>query len=227
MAVQFSEYQGSIEYKQIDFDKVEDRGVFWRFYSELYVKEFPIDDERMNLNQIFKQAKRFSEISTAEHFCVIATRDEEIVGGILGDYFILSNSGFIEYIAVDSEERGKNIASNLIRTMTALMSEEAKKYNHETIDYCFLEVENPVALDDTELKQNASNRLGFWQKLSAKTLEMKYILPPLQEEKNTIYYLMLNVIIYSTKLQITSIPTETVLSFLRDYYQNVICIDDV
>lgn len=98
-----------------------------------------------------------------------------------------------------------------------------KNTKYDMIDYFFLEIENPIKFDDPELRKKAIDRLGFWEKVSAKTLEMEYVPPPLQEGKGTVDNLMLNVIVCSPKLKTTSIPKEKVLSFLHDFFTN--CID--
>jgi hypothetical protein len=95
------------------------------------------------------------------------------------------------------------------------------------IEYFFLEIENPSKFEDPELKKNALDRLGFWQKISVKTLEMQYIQPAFQGGKNMVDNLMLNVIINSSNLKTTSIPKQKVLSFLHDNFQDCETIEGI
>jgi hypothetical protein len=216
-----------LEYKIIDFDNVVDISLFKEFYSGLLTKEFPDENDHDYLEIILNQVTKKSESSISEYSCIIAIRGEKISGGIIGNYYWKSNNAIIEYVAVDSEERGKRIASNLIKILTEFMCEEAKKYQHEMIDYFFLEIETSSKFEDPELKKMLLIGLGFWQKISVKTLKMQYIQPSVQKGKNMIDNLMLNVIIYSSKLNAISIPKQTVLSFLHDNFQDCEMIEGI
>jgi GNAT superfamily N-acetyltransferase len=227
MNVNFSTNEAPIEFINLDFDNADDIELFRKLYFGLFLKEFTDKDEIVSFEILLNQAIANAQPPMLKYLCVIAVKGEKIIGGIIGDYYWRSNSGLIEYIVVDSEERGKRIASSLMTRLTDEMSERAKKYKHEMIDYCFLEVENPVRFDDPELRKNANDRLGFWEKVSAKTLEMQYIQPPLQEGKNPVDYLMLNVIIYSPNLKTTSVPKQTEITFLHDYFKDCMNVEDI
>lgn len=114
-----------VEYKNIDFDKVEDITLFKGFCSGLLTKEFPDENDHDYLDIILNKVITNSK---PEYFCILAMRGEKIIGGIIGSYFWRFNIGIIEYVAVDIEERGKRIASTLIKILTDYMSENAKKY---------------------------------------------------------------------------------------------------
>jgi hypothetical protein len=221
MNINSSNSEIPVEYKSIDFDKVEDISLFKEFCAGLLTKEFPAEIDHDYLEIILNKVIGNSKQSTPEYYCVLAMKNENIIGGIIGNYYWKFSIGVIEYVAVNIEERGKRIASTLIKILTDYMSEKAKKYKYEMIDYFFLEIENPVKLDDPELRKKALIRLGFWDKVSVKTLEMEYIPPPFQKGKDTIDNIMLNVIVCSPKLKTTSISKETVLSFLHDFFQKL------
>ena len=210
-----------ITYKDIDFNNIEDLGLLGRFYCELYMIEFPDEDERESLENIIAQGRRMHPIKECEYHCVIATKGNSIVGGILGDYFAECNSSAIEFVVVNSKERGLHIGTHLINRFIDFCNNDANISNSEnrSIDYCFFECENPNKVDES-IKDNCIKRLHFWHKKSALRIDFDYIQTSLEESKQAIDYLYLNVIIINQdKFNKKTISKEKLMSFIGCYFK--------
>jgi ribosomal protein S18 acetylase RimI-like enzyme len=204
----------STEFTAIDFSNSRLRGLFARFYGELYLEAFPDENERETLDNMLAQAKRFSQTQNAHYVCIVAERCGQIVGGIVGDFFPASFSAVIEFVVVHSQYRGERIASRLIHNMLHTMEKRTNKHIH----YCFAEIENPDALPREPLQEEARLRLGFWKKLGAKRINLDYYQPPLCETKQPLHTLFLSVIRRDEGLPVESISTKSVLAFLNEFF---------
>jgi GNAT superfamily N-acetyltransferase len=160
------------------------------------------------------QAERFGKTQNAHYVCIVAERDGQVVGGIVGDFFPASSSAVIEFVAVHNQHRGERIASRLIHNMLYTMEKRTSKAIH----YCFAEIENPNALSEKKLQEEARLRLGFWKKLGAKKINFNYFQPPLCDGKQPLNTLFLSVIHWNKGLPAESIPAKRVLAFLNEYF---------
>jgi L-amino acid N-acyltransferase YncA len=211
---EFGSPRASTEFITIDFSDNRLRGIFARFYGELYLGAFPDENERETFDNMLAQAERFSQIQNAHYVCIVAKRNEQIVGGIVGDFFPASSSAVIEFVAVHNQHRGEKIASRLIHNMLYTMEKKTNK----TIQYCFAEIENPDALSKETLRGEAYLRLEFWKKLGAKKINLNYYQPPLCDGKQPLNILFLSVICWNKSLSVKSIPVKFVLTFLNEYF---------
>ena len=210
-----------ITYKDIDFNSTSDLGLLGRFYCELYMMEFPDEDERESLENIIAQGKRMHPIKECEYHCVIATKGNDIVGGILGDYFAECNSAAIEFVVVNSKERGLHIGTHLINRFIDFCNNDANIFNNKNrcIDYCFFECENPYKVD-SDLRDNCIRRLHFWHKKQALRIDFDYIQTSLEESKQAIDYLYLNtIIINKDKLDKETIEKDRLMKFIECYFR--------
>lgn len=218
----------AIQYQNIDFETSRDLGLLGRFYCELYIKEFPDENERESLDNIIAQAQRIRRDSGCTYHCIIATLKDKIIGGIIGDYFVGSNSGVIEFIVVSSECRKQRVGANLISSLVDFFHADALQYNKKSsIDYCFFEVENYTKLQQENTKENCISRLNFWKKMSARIMEMDYIQPPLEKGKKAVDYLFLAVCVVNHQLSHTEIGRDILLRFISEYFKYAFDIRDI
>ncbi|MGI6701718.1 MAG: GNAT family N-acetyltransferase [Christensenellales bacterium] len=222
----FGESGITVRYTDIDFNDSSHLGLLGRFYCELYCDEFPDDNERESLNNILRQAKRFQGNKKASYHLIIARKGEKIVGGIIGDYFLEINSGVIEFVVVSRDERGNNIGTGLKNQLFESMNARARKFKRDSIDYCFFEVEDPEKISDKDTAEAAQKRLGFWAKMLAKKIDIDYVQPALEEKKNNVDYLMLATIESENHLNPDIIDSETVLGFIRNYFNLAMNIEN-
>jgi ribosomal protein S18 acetylase RimI-like enzyme len=211
---EFGNSSVSTEFITIDFSDSRLRGIFARFYGELYLEAFPDKNERETLDNMLAQAKRFSQTKNAYYVCIVAERGGQVVGGIVGDFFPASSSAVSEFVAVHNQHRGERIASRLIHNMLHTM----EKRTNKPIRYCYAEIENPDVFSNKTLQEEARIRIGFWKKLGAKKINISYYQPPLSDGKQPLHTLFLSVLRWDESLPIESISTKCVLAFLNDFF---------
>ena len=80
------EFETPFKYIKINFNNKEHISILNRFHDELYVIEFPNEDERKSLENIIEQSKRMFNLKECNYHCIIVMQGNEIIGGIIGDY---------------------------------------------------------------------------------------------------------------------------------------------
>ena len=205
---------------KINFDNKEHISILTRFYNELYILEFTDEDEIDTLENIIYQSKRI--IKEYKYYCIIALYENEIIGGIIGDYFCECNCGIIEFIVVNQKKRRLHIASNLMSNLFNYFNEDAKLYYNDKkkcIDYCFFECENPNKVD-SKIKNYCIDRLHIWNKKNAFKLNFNYYQTSNDEGKNPIDYLYLCIIILNESLKVNKcIKKNMVINFIECYFK--------
>lgn len=224
---EFSDENLDVKFVNINFNDFESLGILGRFYCELYIKEFPDANERETLDNIINQAKYFQSSSTNTYHCVLAIVGQEIVGGIIGDYFSDCNCGVIEFVVVEQDKRKQHIGSGLISNLINFFNKDAKKIlsGQRNIDYCFFEVENPDKVRE-DMKENCIRRLQFWKKKAAKIINVDYIQPALDSEKEPVDYLYLGIMVENISLSENSLPRDVLLKFVDNYFTYAIGIEN-
>ena len=159
-----------IKYIKIDFNNNKHISILTKFNNELYIKEFANEDEAESLENLINQAKSMIESNKNNYHCIIAISENEkendIIGGIIGDYFWECNSGVIEYIVVSPNKRKMNIGSSLISILFDYFNEDAKISSNNifnSFDFCFFECENPNKVN-LDIKDLCLSRCHFWDK---------------------------------------------------------------
>lgn len=224
---EFADEEFVLKYTDIDFDNAENLGLFGRFYCELYMREFPDENERESLDNILEQARRMKSSESSSYHCIIATVGSDIVGGIIGDYFPKVNCGAVEFIVVAPDRRHQRIGTGLISNLVNFFNADAQKYIGKShIDYYFFEVENPDKVTDANAAVKCKERLGFWNKMSAELLQIDYIQPPLEEGKLSVDYLYLAICVIDTKLSRENIDRSRVFGFLREFFAHAFDIKE-
>lgn len=140
----------------------------------LYEQSFP-SQERMNLSEL-----KLDIQSQAAQLWVGYYQQEFALMSIL---YPLPSHDFIllTYLATVPQLRNIKIGSQFLNYLIDLV--------HQTSKTLVLEVEHPEFGDNPELKQR---RIGFYQRLGAKTLKnLIYLLPPLDGTKTTEMILMI------------------------------------
>ena len=214
----FQKGENPLKYIKIDFSNESHISILYKFYNELFIKEFTNQDEADSLQSIIDQAKKVYKSGEYKYYCIIALKEREIYGGIIGDYFGKCNCGVIEYIVVNPRKRYLHIGTNLINKLINNFNEDAKiyhKYLINHIDYCFFECENPNKVS-SDIKNICISRNHFWNKNNAYKLNFDYYQTSLEEDKNAVECLDLCVIIINDKLKFQKkIKTNKVIEFLE------------
>lgn len=173
--------QPEVELIKIDPSNKDHLEILTKFYNEVYLEGFPVKEEALELESIILQDKMMNERDDCRHDILIAkTKDNEIVGGAIGDYFRDTNCGFLEYIVVNPKMRKLKYGTNILMQMISTMNEDSKKLvNKNNIEFLFFDAEDPEKVPDN-LMETAVNRLKFWKKKGAMKVDIKYIQPGIE-----------------------------------------------
>lgn len=86
---------------------------------------------------------------------------------------------------------------------------------HNQIDYCFFEVENPLNVKGNT-KIEAEERLGFWRAMNTKRVDFKYIQTGLEDGKESVD--CLHLCVKSISKIGKFISSEDLLTFVKNYF---------
>ncbi len=213
-------------YRHIDFDDPADLTLLASFYFDIYVKEFPNENERESLENIIKQAKRFKNSSAdVSYHCILAIQDSKVIGGIIGDYFASINSAAIEFVTIDSRYRRRGGATKLISKFIGYCDRDATRVlNKPGIDYYFFEVERQDMAPDEVEQEIRNKRLAFWARNAAKTLDFKYRQPSIDATKQPVDDLWLSIRVMNGTANV--IEGDFILSFLYEYFTHAFGIEN-
>lgn len=196
--------------------------IFGKFYKEILKSSFGEDEletYEQSLNTLEKSRRGGHGLNS--YHIIIILEEENILGGVIYDYFINTNTGIIEYIATNQRVKQRGIASYAFQVVNELLNKEAQKNGFERIRYITCEVEK-------EIDGKKSNHY-FWEKFGFRPLDFHYIQPPLDEKKKAVDILNLGII---TKAPFAlygkeNIDREELKSILYDHYHYTMRIEDV
>ena len=200
---------------EFEFRRVTTATEIGQFYASIYVKNFA-PDERDSIDDLIYRTLELK--SENHHDIILAYQNNEVVGGIVFDWFKKSNCGLIEYIVVDNKYRGMRIAQRMLAKATAQMSYYSGKSGLNAV---FIEIEDPEKLEGMDAQAALDNyrRLQLWSNNMYHRLDINYVQPALAYGLNKLDNLMLAV--NTLKSDVTHLDAKIVASFLTDF--NVIC----
>lgn len=211
-----------MKYIEVEPDDRDSLEIFKKFYKEVLESSFD-EDELETYEQLLdtlKKSKRGENGLNSYHIMIVLEEDI-LLGGVIYDYFIDTNTGIIEYIATNQKVKQKGVASYAFEVVNGLLNKEAKRNGFGEISYITGEVEQVIS-------EKKSNHY-FWEKFGFKALDFHYIQPPLDEDKEVVDIMNFGII---TKAPLTSydkedINKEELKSILHDYYHYTMRIEDV
>lgn len=211
-----------MKYIEVDLNDEKLVKLFKRFYQEILESSFD-DDELETYEQLadtLTKSKRGDNGLNTYHI-IIVLEEDTLLGGVIYDYFIDTNTGIIEYIATNPNVKQKGVASYAFQVVNELLDKEAQKNGFEKISYITCEVEK-------EINGKKSNHY-FWEKFGFRTFDFHYIQPPLDEEKEVVDIMNFGVITKAplSKYEKEDIDKEELKSILHDYYHYTMRIEDV
>ena len=155
--------------------------LFSRFYNDIFVGAFTNEDECESLDSFFGYINEYGSNSLFVQILLVCM-GENIVGGIIFDYYSDIKTLVIEFIVIDDMYRGNGIAIELINHVIAYLASEHGK----VVEWIFIEIENPEYVKD-----NNFSYFSFWKKFNMKALDFTYIQPALSPDKCSVKTLML------------------------------------
>lgn len=211
-----------MEYIEVNLDNINSLDIFKRFYKEVLESSFD-EDELETYEQLLDTLKKSERGDNGlnSYHVLIVLEENALLGGVIYDYFIDTNTGIIEYIATSNKVTQKGVASYAFQVVNKLLNEEAKRNGYEKISYITCEVEK-------EIDGKGSNHY-FWEKFGFRALDFSYIQPPLDEDKEVVDIMNFGII---TKAPLAiydkeEIEKDELKSILHDYYHYTMRIEDV
>jgi GNAT superfamily N-acetyltransferase len=139
-------------------------------------------------------------------FPLVLMCEEEVVGGVVFDYFNEHATLAIEFIAVLPTMRKRGVAKFLVNHVIQYV----KDCGYEP-KWLMLEIDKPGVSGDADLSY-----VYFWHKLGLQVVDFHYIQPPLSLEKEPSYGLYLCAKSLMDE-QCTVLPAEVLRAFLDNY----------
>ena len=213
----FFSSNNSLSIREVAIEDKRTMDEFGQFFTSVYIPAFPNPDERESLENMMmylRQKQQGSYGKNNYHILLVKNKEQQVVGGVICDYFKASNSGVIEFIAIGREFQSMKIGSYLYYMALNTLNKDAKSNGHKGIDYMFCEIENPALL----VEEASKKYFYFWNKLGFQKIEFEYVQPPLDGNKaavDSLWFVVLKMI--NKKTVIEGIETELVKSVLYDY----------
>ena len=169
-------------------------------FEKMYLKYFPMDDEREDFENIIN---RISGGNLPPTFINLAIMDNKVIGGIVVDYYPECNSIEPIYLAVDELYRRHGVGKKLIEYSTT---------NNPNVKHTFLECDNPSLVSVEESAMDPAVRLNMYIKMGFSIIPIDYVQPPLSEEKD-----------YERKLLLlhkgVALNADDLIAFLSVFYE--------
>ena len=188
------------------------------FYNTLFIQEFPDENERESLDNMFTylKLKENGWYKKNNYHIILVKINKEIIGGAIVDYFSKPNCGAIEFILVKPEYRIKNIATKLLDYVKEILVLDAKKINKK-LNFIFGEVNDPVKTKEADDSMNPSERLKFWYKKNYYILNMFYLQPALSKNTKPVESLLLIANVFNENYLNYGIPKNIILQAIYYY----------
>lgn len=204
-----------IKYKKLVNTNLFDLTNLRAFYDKIFVKSFPDEDERDSFEKVHSYFMYQRDIANHEYCVVLAYDDGLVVGGCIYDYFVKTNTAFIEYIAVDRNRYSSKLGTGIFEYVCGTLEDMAIKNGYSNVDYIFAEMDNPDLRGD-----DSPNYKFFNHKLGFRKLEIDYVQPSLEPDKDSVSKLWF---IGINKNGRETFDASTLYYVLYDYY--MYCFD--
>lgn len=207
-----------MEYRKLNLLNKEDRDIFERFYNDIFVVEFPDDDEAETIER-FVDEYRTAELNKDNH--IIATYvviDNGVpVAGFISDLFRHSKSVLLEYIAVREDYQRRHVGEFLFQHAVNDIFESFQDTWNCAPVLMFWETEDYQYCLEHDILATRSKRWSFFTHMGANKVCMGHIQPPLEDGKNPVKHLDLCLWRFN-RGNVMTVKREDVLMFLHDYY---------
>lgn len=212
----------NMTYSEVRLNEKESIVELGAFYTEIYMDCFPDEDERETFDNLLKYLKNAADPKNRTkytyHIVLVKDENDRIVAGAIFDYFIRSNSGVIEFIAVKKNAQSSGIGTLLYNHILLKMEQDAYLYSRQKLAYVFCEIDAP-----DHSRADVKKYLYFWNKHRYKRIDMEYIQPSLSAQQEPVRGLWLTVT--SPYEQMSKISSKLVIDVIHDYMQYAMQID--
>jgi hypothetical protein len=209
-----------LSYVEVSLKERDTISEFGRFYTDIYMENFPDTDERESFDNMLLYLKNAETAEQYRYHIILAKDDNDnIVGGGIFDYFVGTNSGVIEFIAVKSDLQSSGVGTSIYKHILNVMEYDAKKTSRRKLDYVFCEIDAPGFN-----KLNNGKYLHFWNKQKFWRLDFTYIQPSLSPSQSPVHGLWF--VISPQTSDLPEIQGEFISRVIYDYLKYAMQIDD-
>lgn len=189
-----------------------------RFYTNIYVPEFPDHDERESMENMsnYLQLKADGWYGSNNYHILVVMQDEQPIAGSITDYLAEANTGVIEFLLVAPEFRGQGVAKKLLEFTEATFQADAKNQFDRDLDLIVGEMNDPfkIAIEDDNVDPFV--RAKIWGKWGYQKLNFPYIQPALSNDQEAVYHLLLMGKVVNTDYA-HSIPASLIKLIVHEY----------
>lgn len=199
-------------------DSPADLELLTRFYSELYVANFPDADERESLAnmQRYLTLKREGWYGRNNYHIALLMDEGHVVAASVSDYFANVNFGVIEFILVDEGRRGCGFGRGIHEATLALLHNDARRTGKAGLDANIIELNDPFRVPANRDNFDPFSRAMAWSGWGYGRLRFGYVQPSLSPEQKPVDCLILAAKTFAPELA-QSLPSERVRHFLEAY----------
>jgi hypothetical protein len=153
------------------------------------------------------------------HIILAKDDNDNVVGGGIFDYFMGTNSGIIEFIAIKSDLQSSGVGTLIYTHILNVMEYDAYKAHKKKLDYVCCEIDAPGYN-----KLNNDKYLHFWNKQKFSRLDFTYVQPSLSPLQSAVHGLWF--IIAPQASDLPEVQGEFVAKIIYDYLKYAMQIDD-
>ena len=199
-------------------DLPADLELLTRFYSELYVANFPDADERESLAnmQRYLTLKRDGWYGRNNYHIALLMDEGHVVAASISDYFADVNFGVIEFILVDEGRRGGGLGRRIHEATLALLHDDARRTGKDGLDANIIELNDPFRVPAERDNFDPFARAMAWNGWGYGRLRFRYVQPSLSANQKPVDCLILAAKTFAPEFA-KSVPSERVRQFLEAY----------
>ncbi|MGH3969981.1 MAG: GNAT family N-acetyltransferase [Mycobacterium sp.] len=197
-----------------------------RFYQDAFIPEFPDRNEREPLANIeeYLHRKETGWYGKNNYHVVVMCDGDKPIGGSISDYLVEPNAGFIEYIVMQPDCRGRGYGRRLLEHTERLLHEDAEKRGGR-LDWIVIEVDDPYNTHGPANRFDPFTRVRVWDAWGYRLVDFPYVQPALSSDREPVDNLLLAAKTCSERFG-ESVPSNDVCRLVREYFRCSIEVAD-
>ena len=159
-----------------------------RFYSALYIREFPDPHERESLANMarYLALKAQGWYGANNYHVLLMHRGGKVVGGSVSDYLAKPNAGVIEFLFTKRGQRGRGLGRALLDATVRLLQRDARAAGGKPLAAVVGEMNDPFRRPGTPDNMDPFVRAGIWGKLGFGRIDFPYVQPALSSKQRPV-----------------------------------------
>ena len=171
-------FEEDISFLSINIIDLHHRDLLSIFHAGIYSNSFSNPDERETLQNLMHYLEVSRQTADWDFQVILAQNSEnEIIGGVVFDYFADVNATVVEFLCVDGRKRREGIGSCLWEQIIMQSDKLASHHGKNRVSEIYCEVDSPEISPDARLVH-----LKFWKNKSFQRLDFDYIQPALSKD---------------------------------------------